>query len=263
MKHYRFSYNAHRQSCVGAVVGEEKRLELGNSSYISYMQTTVQSPVSVVFFGGFMSDMRGTKAQHLFEYCKSHGVHCTVFDYFGHGSSSGEFQECTISDWYASCVSVVESLTSAPLVIVGSSMGGWLMLLTALSHGRRVRGLVGMAPAPDFTESLDLSESQRAEMMRTGKTVKNTDNCSYVITKKLIDDGKVHLLMNKREIAVECPMVLIHGMDDDVVPYQTSLAIAKKVKSRDVRVHLVKSGTHHLADEHSLGLMLKAVHDLM
>ncbi|WP_447581881.1 alpha/beta hydrolase [Anaplasma marginale] len=263
MKHYRFSYNAHRQSCVGAVVGEEKRLELGNSSYISYMQTTVQSPVSVVFFGGFMSDMHGTKAQHLFGHCESRGVHCTIFDYLGHGNSSGEFQECTMSDWYASCVSVVESLTNAPLVIVGSSMGGWLMLLTALSHGKRVRGLVGMAPAPDFTESLDLSESQHSEVMRTGKTVKNTENCSYVITKKLIDDGKTHLLMNKREIAVEHPMVLIHGMDDTVVPYQVSLEIAGKVKSGDVRVHLSKSGTHRLTDEHSLGLMLKAVHDLM
>ncbi|MCU7611699.1 alpha/beta hydrolase [Anaplasma capra] len=238
---------------------EVRQLELGGSARISYMQTAFQSPVSVVFFGGFMSDMSSTKASRLFEYCTSHKINCTVFDYVGHGSSSGEFKECAISDWYASCVSVVESLTSGPIVIVGSSMGGWLMLLTCISHGKRVHGLVGMASAPDFTESLGLSEAQHEEILRTGETVKHSGDCRYVITKNLIDDGKNHLLLNKKEIAVECPVVLIHGMDDIVVPYQTSLAIAEKVKSRDVNVCLIKNGDHHLVDKHSLGLMLEAV----
>ncbi|MGN7661442.1 MAG: alpha/beta hydrolase [Anaplasma sp.] len=245
---------------------EVKRLELVGSSHIAYAQTGFRSSVSVVFFGGFMSNMHGTKASYIFDYCLANRIGCTVFDYFGHGSSSGEFTECGIGEWYRNCVDVVESLTSGPLVIVGSSMGGWLMLLVALRHGKRVRGLVGLAAAPDFTESLDLSTSELEEIMSTGHAEVRPEGkgCrSYIISKRLMEDSKNHLLINKPEIAIECPMVLVHGMCDTVVPHHVSLLIAEKVRSESVQVRLIKSGGHDLSDPTSLGIMTESMEDLL
>ncbi|MGN7679063.1 MAG: alpha/beta hydrolase [Anaplasma sp.] len=244
---------------------EIKKLELGGSSHIAYAQTGFDSPVSVVFFGGFMSDMNGTKATHIFDYCLANRIGCTVFDYFGHGNSSGEFTEYGIGEWYQNCVDVINALTSGPLVIMGSSMGGWLMLLVAMHHSKRVHGLVGLAAAPDFTEDLNLSTSEWEKIMSTGHVevrLEGPECRTHIISKRLVEDSKNYLLTNKPELPVECPMILIHGMSDTIVSHQVSLLIAEKVKSENVQVRLVKPADHSLDDPTSLRIMTESLEDL-
>ncbi|KDB56523.1 alpha/beta hydrolase [Anaplasma phagocytophilum str. MRK] len=235
----------------------EKILRLNDSSYIAYKQLDFGGKVSVLFLGGFMSNMQSTKATAIFDYCMSHKINCTVFDYFGHGNSSAAFKDCTLGCWKQCCDHVVELLTETPLVLVGSSMGGWLALLTALSFPERVKGLVGLAPAPDFTETIDMSEEEKAHLASAGYVeLRSKEDCSHIITQKLLLDGKNHLLLNKPEIPLDCPIVLIHGMADVLVPYQTSVAIAEKVRSNNVEVHLIKDGDHGLHDSKALPIVL-------
>ena len=220
-----------------------RHLELERGLRIAYMQTGFKSPVSVVYFGGFASSMHGTKASALFNYCVSKSINCTVFDYLGHGLSDKEFTECTLSDWLLSSRSIMESvLPSGPLVIVGSSMGGWLMLLVAMLYPDRVKGLVGIAPAPDFTERL--ADDERALALKNGKVEHKAEGCSYTITGDLLRDASNHLLLQRDCIPVTCPVRILHGMSDTIVDYTISLQVADKLQSDDVVVHLIKSGGH-------------------
>ncbi|WP_249549049.1 alpha/beta hydrolase [Anaplasma phagocytophilum] len=241
-------------------MGTEKILKLDDSSYIAYKQLDFGGRVSVVFLGGFMSNMQGTKATAIFDYCMSHKINCTVFDYFGHGNSSADFKDCTLSYWKQCCDNVVELLTETPLVLVGSSMGGWLALLTALSFPERVKGLVGLASAPDFTETINMSPEERDHLTFVGHVeLHSKEDCSYIITQKLLLDGKNHLLLDRAEIPLDCPIVLIHGMADFVVSYQTSVAIAEKVRSNNVEVHLIKDSNHGLHDSKALPIVLGSI----
>ncbi|MDB1135539.1 alpha/beta hydrolase [Candidatus Anaplasma sp. TIGMIC] len=236
-------------------------LTLGNESHIAYKQLNFGSKVSVVFLGGFMSNMNSTKASAVFDYCAKHNLNCTIFDYFGNGDSSGRFEDYAISDWKQNCCQVIESLVapSTPIVLVGSSMGGWLAFLVAMHFPTRVKGVVGIAAAPDFTESIELSEQHRETLASTG----SVENCKgervYTITQRLLLDGKNHLLL-KGEIPVECPITLIHGMDDVVVPFRDSIALAENVVSTDVNIHLIKSGDHHLCEQPILDGILEKMH---
>ena len=233
---------------------------------IAYCQTPGKPP-GVVFLTGFKSDMTGSKALALEDYCRNRGQAFLRFDYTGHGCSSGDFEDGTIGKWADDAVLALDQLSEGPQVLVGSSMGGWIMLLAALARPDRVAGLVGTAAAPDFTEDLmrgELSSEQLKQVEAQGFT--EIPNCydeePYKITKALLDDGRNHLLL-KTEIPLDCPVRLIHGDKDADVPWQTSLRIAENLRSRDVETLFVKGGDHRLSEPHDLNRLTGTVGRLL
>ena len=221
---------------------------------IAYNKVEGKSP-GVIFMGGFMSDMNGTKALALEQHCQGQGLAYLRFDYLGHGSSSGKFIDGTISIWAQDALTIFDSLTKGPQIIVGSSMGGWLMILTAIARPERVAGLVGIAAAPDFTEDLlpkQLTENQITQIQKSGVIeIPSEYEEPYTITKKLLNDGRRNLVL-KNEIPIDCPVRLLQGLDDSSVPWKTALKLQKLLRSTDVEVILIKNGGHRLSKEEDL-----------
>ncbi len=218
---------------------------------------------TVVFLPGFRSDMAGTKALALDAGCRARGQAFLRFDYTGHGRSSGRLIDGTIGQWAADAIFAVEQATEGPLVLVGSSMGGWIMLLVALARPRRVAGLVGVAAAPDFTETLmwrNFKPEIRAALERDGVYHEPSDYGEepYAITMDLIVEGRKHLLMD-RSIPITCPVRLIHGTADPDVPWKLSLELMEQLESADVEVTLVKGGGHRLSEPEDLERLNRAV----
>jgi pimeloyl-ACP methyl ester carboxylesterase len=213
------------------------------------------APPGIVFLGGFRSDMTGTKALYLEDYCRRRGRAYLRFDYFGHGRSSGEFARGTIGRWKQDALAVIDELTAGPQILIGSSMGGWIMLLAALARRGRIKALIGVAAAPDFTQALweRLSAEQRQACQRDGVVTlpSEYDADGYAYSRALFEDGKLHLLLHE-PVPLTCPVRLLHGMRDEAVPWQKSLALAERLDSRDVVLTLVKDGDHRLSAESDL-----------
>ncbi len=232
---------------------------------IAYHKTEGSGP-GVIFLGGFMSDMAGTKATALENFCRSTGRGFLRFDYQGHGESSGKFTDGTIGRWAEDAIAANDELTDEPQVLVGSSMGGWIMLLAALARPDRVAGLIGIAAAPDFTEVLmwqHYSPEVRAALERDGIHYEPSDysDSPYPITLQLIEDGRAHLVL-ERPLAVHCPVRLIHGMEDRAVPWEHALRISEMLLSNHVTVTLVKDGDHRLSRIEDLDRMCRVVETL-
>ena len=222
---------------------------------IAYNRLEGISP-GVVFLGGFMSDMTGSKALALEDQCQRQGRAFLRFDYSGHGQSSGAFRDGTIGQWADDALFAIEQLTHGPQILVGSSMGGWIMLLVALRLKERVTGLVGIAAAPDFTEDLinrEMTPEQRETIRKDGFVAVPSDygDEPYTITQALIDDGHQNLLLNG-DIPLDQPVRLIQGLQDTDVPWRTALRLQEKLTSNDVEVTLVKNGDHRLSEPDDL-----------
>jgi pimeloyl-ACP methyl ester carboxylesterase len=220
----------------------------------------------VVFLPGYRSDMTGDKATMLAAFCAQHGQAVLRFDYSGHGISGGRFEDGTIGLWTADALTVIDRLTNGPLLLVGSSMGGWIALLCALARRDRVAGLIGIAAAPDFTEALiwqALSFEQRARLMQDGVIhVPSQYGDPTPITRALIEDGRNHLLLSS-PIALHCPVRLLQGQADPDVPWEMALRIADQVDSVDVQVTLVKDGDHRLSRPQDLALLRQTLTPLL
>jgi len=223
----------------------------------------------VVFLTGFMSDMTGSKALALDGHCRERGLSFLRFDYTGHGQSSGAFADGTIGAWADDAVHAIEQLTEGPQILIGSSMGGWIMLLAALRLKARVCGLIGLAAAPDFTRDLiarELNAEQRAAIERDGYVEVACDpeygDAPYVITKALIEDGNRHLLLDG-PIALDVPVRLIQGIRDNDVPWRTALSLKQALRSEDVEVTLVKSGDHRLSGDADLARLGRTLDGLL
>ena len=217
----------------------------------------------IMFLGGYASDMTGSKALALEAHARARGQSFVRFDYQGHGASSGRFEDGTIGLWAEDAVAVLDEVAQGPQILVGSSMGGWIMLLAALARRARVVGLVGIAAAPDFTETLMWSEFSpeiRATLEREGVYYQPSDydEAPYAITLKLIQDGRAHLLMDK-PIPIACPVRLIHGTADTDVPHRLSLELMERLESPDVEVTLVKGGGHRLSEPPDLARLTHTV----
>jgi pimeloyl-ACP methyl ester carboxylesterase len=233
---------------------------------IAYRRMAGRAP-GVVFLGGFMSDMNGTKAAALDAFCRARGQAFVRFDYFGHGQSSGEFSEATVGRWKDDALCVLDNLTAGPQVLVGSSLGGWIMLLLAMARPARVQALIGVASAPDATENLmwnRFSPELRATIQRDGQAriPSAYGEEGYLITRKFLEDGRQHLIMGK-PIPVSCPVRLIHGMRDEDVPYRASIDLAANLQGEDVRVELVKDGNHRLSRDQDLALLARTLESLL
>lgn len=213
----------------------------------------------VVFLPGFASDMTGSKAVMLRAACAARGQAMLLLDYGGHGASGGRFIDGCIGDWMEDAAQVIaDALGDEPLVLVGSSMGGWIALLLAVRLGARVRGMLLIAPAPDFTERSirPLLTPVDVEKLETLGVIYRPSEYGEPppLTLKLLEDGAAHLLLNG-PIDVRCPVRVLHGMNDPDVPWQTSLDIAGCLASDDVRLVFIKDGDHRLSRPRDLKLL--------
>ena len=220
----------------------------------------------IVFLGGFASDMTGTKALALDAYCAATGRAYVRFDYGGHGDSTGNFTDGTIGSWRDDVLAVLDRLTQGPQILIGSSMGGWLMLLAALARPARIHALIGLAAAPDFTEELmwdTMDEAMRKRLMAAGRIEEPSAHGDqpYVITRELIEEGRRHLLL-RGAITIDRPVRLIHGLADADVPFNVSLRLADRLAGSDVVVTLVKDADHRLARPRDIDRLIATVDEL-
>lgn len=214
---------------------------------------------TLVWLCGFRSDMDGTKAAALHNWADAAGRAFVRFDYSGHGRSGGTFVDGTIGRWLADTLAVLDTATKGPLVLIGSSMGGWLALLAARARPERVQALVLIAPAPDFTERLlwpELSEEARHAIMAEGHWDRPSayEEAPTPITRALIEDGRRHLVLDAI-IPFTGPVRILHGQQDPDVPWRLSLDLAAALASDDVRVTFVKSGDHRLSTPRDIALL--------
>lgn len=243
---------------------EPRILTLQSGASIAYHKTPGSSP-GIVFMTGFMSDMTGSKALALENLARERGQAFLRFDYQGHGASSGAFADGTIAVWSGDALAAFDELTDGPQILVGSSMGGWIMLLTAMARPDRIAGLVGIAAAPDFTEDLlpkELTTEQMAEINEKGFVVVPSEyEDDYTFTKALFEEGRNHLVL-RDEIPLDCPVRLLHGLRDVSVPWETATRIQEKIRSEDVEVILIKNGDHRLSEDADLARLTRTVGQL-
>jgi pimeloyl-ACP methyl ester carboxylesterase len=227
---------------------------------------------ALVWLGGFMSDMGGTKAMALDQWAEAHGRACLRFDYSGHGESGGRFVDGTISRWLEESLAVFEACCEGPQIVVGSSMGGWLALLLARelrrAPGRNAStaGLVLIAPAVDFTEALmwkRFPEEIRRQIETTGvwERPSQYSDQPYLITKGLIEDGRRHLLLGGL-IETGCPVRILQGVQDPDVPFDHAVELVSRLAQDDVVLTLVKDGDHRLSRLEDIERLLAVVAEL-
>ncbi len=242
------------------------RLDRGDGVGLAWAKLPGRDP-TLVFLPGFRSDMTGSKALALRDWCAAEGRAMLRLDYSGHGASDGAFADGTIGAWADDACRVIAALTTGPLVLVGSSMGGWIALLAALAMPQRVAALVGIAAAPDFTEALiwaALPPPQRVLLLREGVLFLPSQYGEPTpITRALIEDGRRHLLLTGGEIPLECPVRLLHGQLDPDVPWETAPRLAAKLRGADVQVTLVKDAEHRLSRPQDILLLIRTVAAVM
>lgn len=215
---------------------------------------------TIIFMPGFFSNMEGTKATYLEKLCREHGLAYVRFDYRGHGQSDGKFEDGTFTDWLNDTLLVLDELADAPVIAVGSSMGGWIALLAAMKRPGKIRGLVGIASSPDFTEDIwhrRMNDEQRELMNRQGFITQPSEYREepVIITKELLESGKDHLLLHKNFIDLDIPVTLIHGKKDADVPWQKSKQLHRLIGEDHCELILVPDGEHRLSREQDLELI--------
>ncbi|MXO65790.1 alpha/beta fold hydrolase [Altericroceibacterium endophyticum] len=235
--------------------------EMADGRRIAFRHIKGTGP-ALIFLPGYMSDMEGSKATALFDWAVREGRECLLLDYSGCGRSNGDFAEGTLSRWREEVLSLVEQRIIGSVILVGSSMGGWLMLLVARMLPGRVAGMVGIAAAPDFTEWGFTAEEKA--IMQGGETLLRDNPYGPEPTPThagFWQDGE-RVKQLRGIIEADCRVRLLHGQDDDVVPPEISLRLASRLRSDDVQVTLVKRGDHRLSREEDIALLLRTVEAL-
>lgn len=232
---------------------------------LAYYKTEGVGP-TVVFLGGLKSDMEGTKAIHLEAWCRARGQSFLRFDYSGHGESSERFEDGCIGDWHEDTLAAVDALTEGPLVIVGSSMGGWQALLLAKARAERIKGMVTIAAAPDFTEDgywANFTDAQKETLETVGQVELPSDYMEpYIITKRMIEDGREQLVL-RDTLPLPFPVRFLQGTEDTAVTRETALRLLDHAEGDDLRLTLVKGADHRFSDEACLALIEQAVEDVL
>lgn len=232
---------------------------------IAYQKTEGKAP-GVVFLGGFMSDMDGTKALALEDWAQRGGHAFLRFDYSGHGQSAGAFTDGCISDWAADAKAVIEAVTEGPQILIGSSMGGWISAILARKMGEKIAGFVGIAAAPDFTEDSmwrDFSADERSQLMEEGQVLLPSDyGDPYPITRRLIEDGRKNLVL-RAPLAMPFPVRLLQGTEDEAVERDVALNLLDHIAGEDVRLTFVKGADHRFSTPDCLALVERAIEEVL
>ena len=241
------------------------QIETAQGRRLAYHRTDGSGP-GVVFLGGFMSDMSGTKAVWLEDWARSNGRTFLRFDYSGHGESSGKFEDGCIGDWAEDAYHAVTALTQGPQILVGSSMGGWIALMLARRVPERVAGLVGIAAAPDFTEDSmwpGLTEAQREAISVKGQVaVANSyDDRPYILTQRLFEDGRNQLVL-RAPLTLPFPVRLLQGTRDEAVATSVPLHLLEHADCPDMRLTLVKGADHRFSTPDCLKLVGQAIAEI-
>jgi pimeloyl-ACP methyl ester carboxylesterase len=232
---------------------------------LAYLKQVGRTP-TLVWLGGFRSDMLATKAEAIAGWARAEDRAMLRFDYTGHGMSGGRFEDATISVWLADTLAIIEAEAGPAPILVGSSMGGWLALLAARAlkaSGKPASGLVLIAPAVDFTEDLmwaTMPPEVQAEIMAKGHWLRASAYAPepYPITRALIEDGRKHRLFGA-PITPGCPVTILQGMADPDVPWQHAMKLVEHLPADDVTLTLIKDGDHRLSRDSDIALLIKAV----
>lgn len=217
----------------------------------------------VLFFHGLWSDMEGTKASYLSDFCRDRGQSFLRFDCRGHGRSGGDFKHASIGLWRDDALDILDRFIDRPAILVGSSMGGWLMLLVALARPEKIKGLIGLAAAPDFTRDIEreMSEDQKAALQRDGLFDLHEDiPFPCPITQKLLDDGESNCLLDKA-LPITAPVSLVHGKQDKEVPWSRSVDIQNAIGAH-AALFLQENGDHSLSSPDDLALLGRLIMDM-
>ncbi|WP_322865460.1 alpha/beta fold hydrolase [Aquicoccus sp. G2-2] len=240
-------------------------LETAQGRRLAYHRSAGKGPW-VVFCGGLKSDMEGTKAVHLEAWAKREGRGFLRFDYSGHGESDGAFEDGCIGDWHEDTLAVLNALTEGPVVIVGSSMGGWQALLAARAMPERICGMVGIAAAPDFTEDgwwAGFDDAQKAQLEAQGQVALPSDYMEpYIVTKRMIEDGRRHLVL-RAPLMLPFPVRFLQGTDDTAVSVATAVRLLEHGEGPDIRLTLVKGADHRFSDSECLPMIEAAVEEVI
>ena len=221
----------------------------------------------LLWLGGYASDMRGTKAEAIDEWADDNGVAYTRFDYSGHGESEGDFEDGTITRWAKDAAHILEHETEGQVILVGSSMGGWVGCLLLREYARRIAGMVLINPAPDFATELtptQWTDEQWQTMQQDGRIEipSEFDDSVMVYTRAMFDDGAKNRVLDQ-PLKAPCPVRILSGMDDDVVPMAHVLRLAEHMDGGDITVTLVKHGDHRLSSPADLGRLMAAIEELV
>ena len=222
---------------------------------------------TVVWLGGFRSDMAGTKAEALADWALAEGRAYVRFDYLGHGESSGDFgAKGTITRWREDALAVLDELVEGPAVLVGSSMGGWIACLAAMVRPERIAAMVLIAPAPDFTEKLmapGIPPEGHADLAKNGVWFRPSDyGDPYPITRALLEDGARWSILGSGPIPISVPVCILQGGEDPDVPWRHALELAETLKGSDVTFTLIKDGDHRLSRSQDIARLIAAVDEL-
>jgi pimeloyl-ACP methyl ester carboxylesterase len=240
-------------------------LERPDGARVAWRRVAGTGP-AVVWLGGFRSDMAGTKAQALADWALATGRAYVRFDYFGHGESTGDFAQGTITRWREDALAVLDELVEGQAVLVGSSMGGWISCLVAPAMAERIKALVLIAPAPDFTEKLmapEMTEADRAEMAQTGVWLRPSDYGEpYPITRELLEDGARWSILPE-PVNVQAPVRILQGGADPDVPWRHALELAQALRSQDVIFTLIKDGDHRLSRPQDIARLIQALEEVV
>ncbi|PZU14560.1 MAG: alpha/beta hydrolase [Sphingobium sp.] len=229
---------------------------------LAYRHTGGSGP-TLIFLPGYMSDMEGGKAVALHDWACRRGHAMLRLDYAGNGASDGRFVDGTLESWRDDVLAMMDGLTQGPVVLVGSSMGGWLALLVALVRPERVAGIVGIAAAPDFTQ-WGFTDADKALLATEGRIEEPTPygDQPYVTTLAFWQSGQAHRLLDD-VIAIDCPVRLLQGQADPDVPWEIALRTAVQLRSSDVQTLLVKDGDHRLSRDCDIALLIRTVDALL
>ncbi|MEQ5826202.1 alpha/beta hydrolase [Sulfitobacter sp. NFXS29] len=245
-------------------MSDSKFIDTPEGRRIAYYKTEGAEPC-VVFLGGLKSDMMGTKAVYLEDWARAEGRAFLRYDYSGHGESSGSFTEGCIGDWHEDTLAAVAALTEGPLVVVGSSMGGWQALLLARHLPERIAGLVGIAAAPDFTEDgywANFTEAQKQTLAEVGQVELPSDYMEpYVITRRMIEDGRKRLVL-REALELPFPVRLLQGTADTAVSTATAVRLLEHAQSPDMQLTLVKGADHRFSDARCLAMIVAAINEV-
>ena len=236
-------------------------LEIGEDLRLAYRHRAGRGP-TILFLPGYASDMEGTKVVALDAWAEREGRAMLRFDYAGCGASDGAFEPQTLATWRGDVLAMIDEVIAGPVLLVGSSMGGWLMLLAALARPDRVAGLVGIAAAPDFT-FWGFSQDQKMEILREGRIEEPSPYGDPVVTTRAFWESGEALRLLHGPIAIDCPVRLLHGQADADVPWQYSLELMKLLRSADVQTAFVKDGDHRLSRGRDVALLIATVNGLL
>ena len=245
-----------------------EQLMLKNGDCLSLRHNDGKKPFEIIFMHGTLSDKNASKSLLLEDFCRKNNIGYTAFDFIGHGESSGNYTDGTIGIWFENALEIIDRVSSLPLILVGSSMGGWIALLAARARPQRIRAVVGLAAAADFTIDVwhSFSDGQKREIAEKGViyTPNGWTEEGDPWTKRLFDDAAQYLLLKENDsLDNQCALTLIHGAKDDCVPVETAFKIMDAAKTENVKAVILKNSGHRLSEPNELFVLEQELLNLM